>query len=83
MMLGGPRGIDVASDGTIYVVAAAAKRVAHFSAAGKLLGFVGPRFGDPYDVVVTPSGLYVVDTSAAGVIEHVAPSGSHSPVSGS
>jgi serine/threonine-protein kinase len=69
--VGSPRGIDVASDGTIYVVDATARRVAHLGETGKRLGFVGPRFGDPYALDATPRGVYVVDTSAAGVIRLV------------
>ena len=71
-----PRGIDVAADGTIYVVEAGTRRVGHFSAAGARLGVVGPVFGDPYDVVAGPGGvIFVVDTSAAGVIRRVASNG--------
>jgi streptogramin lyase len=71
-----PRGIDVAPDGTIYVVESEAKRVGRYSAAGTRRGAVGPVYGDPYDVAVAPGGrVFVVDTAAAGVIRRVAPDG--------
>jgi DNA-binding beta-propeller fold protein YncE len=67
-----PRGLDVAPDGSLYVVEATSKHVVHLSAAGKRLGTVGPAFGDPYDVAVAPGGaLYVVDTAEAGRVVHV------------
>lgn len=71
-----PRGIDVAADGTIYVVESEAKRVGRYSAAGARLGPVGPVYGDPYDVAAGPGGTaFVVDTAASGVIRRVAPNG--------
>ena len=71
-----PRGIDVAADGTIYVVESQAKRVGRYSAAGARLGAVGPVYGDPYDVAAGPGGMaFVVDTAASGVIRRVAPNG--------
>jgi streptogramin lyase len=71
-----PRGIDVAPNGTIYVVEAEAKRVGRYSAAGTRLGVVGPVFGDPYDVVADPrGGVFVVDTAAAGVIRRIGTNG--------
>jgi sugar lactone lactonase YvrE len=70
-----PRGIDVAPDGTIYVVEAEAKRVARYNAAGARLGVVGPVFGDPYDVDAGTGVAYVVDTAASGVIRRVAANG--------
>lgn len=78
---GEPRGIDVAPDGTIYVVEAGTKRIGHFSAAGARLGVAGPPFGDPYDVVAGAGGtVYVVDTAAAGRILRVAADGKVSSV---
>jgi sugar lactone lactonase YvrE len=71
MKVANPRGIAVAADGTIDVVAADAHRVARFSAAGKRLGRVGSRFGDPYALAVTPAAIYVIDTSATGTIVRV------------
>ena len=50
--LGHPRGIDIARNGTVYVAAADAHRIARYSATGKRLGFVGPRFDDPYALSV-------------------------------
>jgi DNA-binding beta-propeller fold protein YncE len=76
-----PRGLDVAADGTIYVVEAGPKRVARLSPSGKRLGFVGPRFADPYDLDVAPGGVYVIDTSASGTIVRIARDGAASTVS--
>jgi streptogramin lyase len=73
--VGEPRGIDVAADGSIYLVEASAKRVGHYSAAGKRLGSIGPRFGDPYDVSVAPGVVYVVDTAASGTVRRVTATG--------
>jgi sugar lactone lactonase YvrE len=70
-----PRGIDVAPDGTIYVVEAEAKRLGRYSSAGARLGLVGPVFGDPYDVDAGAGAAYVVDTAASGVIRRVAANG--------
>jgi len=67
-----PRGLAVAADGTIYVVEAGRKRVAHLSSLGKRLGFVGPRFGDPYALALAKGTIYVVDTSATGTIGRIA-----------
>ena len=47
---------------------------------GKRLGWVGPRFGDPYAVVATPAAVYVVDTSATGTVVRVARDGSVSTI---
>jgi serine/threonine protein kinase, bacterial len=78
---GRPRGIDVASDGTIYLVEAGTKRVGRYSAAGARLGDLGPVFVDPFDVVAGPGGsAYVVETAAAGRIVRVAADGRVSPV---
>lgn len=70
-----PRGLDVATDGTVYVVEATARRVGHYTANGKRLGSVGPRFGDPYDVAAARGVVYVVDTSASGTVRRVASTG--------
>jgi sugar lactone lactonase YvrE len=69
--IGSPRGLAVASDGTIYAVESTTRRVVRLSAAGRRLGVVGPRFGDPYALAIGPAGLYVGDTSVAGVIDLV------------
>lgn len=73
--VGEPRGLDVAADGTIYLVEATAKRVGHYTAAGKRLGSIGPRFGDPYDVAVARGVVYVVDTAASGTVRRVTADG--------
>jgi DNA-binding beta-propeller fold protein YncE len=74
--LGSPRGIDIAADGTVYAVDGSVRRVVHFMADGRRLGFVGPRFDDPYDVEVGSGGtVYVLDTAAAGRLYRVAPDG--------
>jgi hypothetical protein len=39
---------------------------------GKRLGFVGPRFGDPYALALAKGTIYVVDTSATGTIGRIA-----------
>jgi sugar lactone lactonase YvrE len=70
-----PRGIDVAPDGTIYVVESEAKRVGRYSSTGARLGAVGGVFGDPYDVDAETGAAYVVDTAASGVIRRVTANG--------
>jgi len=78
---GEPRGLDVADDGSIYVVEAETKRVGRFGADGARRAFVGPAFGDPYDVDAGPGGTaFVVDTAASGVIRRVAADGSAATV---
>jgi sugar lactone lactonase YvrE len=72
--VGQPRGLAVAR--TVYVVGATAKRIFRFSAAGKPLGAIGPRFHDPYDVAVAAGGtLYVVETAEQGWLVQVDPNG--------
>ncbi len=79
---GEPRGIDVAGDGSLYVVEATAKRVGHYSATGTRLGDVGPVFNDPYDVEVAGDGtVFVLETAESGTIKRVAPDGSVSTLS--
>jgi DNA-binding beta-propeller fold protein YncE len=71
-----PRGIDVAGDATVYVIDAAARRVVHLSGSGARLGFVGPVFGDPYDLQVAPDrSVYVLEPGAAGLIRRVTAAG--------
>lgn len=80
--VGTPRGIDIAVDGSIYVVDATARRVVHLSPTGSRLGFVGPAFGDPYDVEVGTDGdVYVLDTGVAGRLSRLAPDGTVTTVS--
>jgi streptogramin lyase len=75
MKVSAPMGVVVAPDRTIDVVEHATRRVVRFSAAGKRLGLVGPAFGDPYALALGATGLFVDDTSPAGVIRLVAPDG--------
>jgi sugar lactone lactonase YvrE len=79
--LGHPRGIDIARSGTVYVAAADAHRIARYNASGKRLGFVGPRFHDPYALSVAKDGtVYALDLGVAGIIRRIAPSGTTSVV---
>jgi len=78
-----PGAIDVARDGTFALVEAAARRVGHYSAEGKRLGSVGPRFSDPYGVQVAPDGaVYVLETAQLGTIERISPGGEVSVIRG-
>jgi sugar lactone lactonase YvrE len=77
-----PRGIDIAGDGTAYVVDASTDRVVHLMADGRPLASPKHVFSDPYDVSVAADGsLYVVDTSVSGHLYRVAPNGTTSVVS--
>ena len=79
--LGHPRGIDVAPDGTVYAAAADAHRIARYTASGKRLGFVGPRFDDPYALSVARDGtVYALDLGVTAIIRRIAPSGAASIV---
>ena len=79
--LGHPRGIDIAPNGTVYVAAADAHRIAHYSSSGKRLGFVGPRFADPYALSVAGDGtVYALDLGVTGMIRRIAPNGTASVV---
>jgi len=74
--VGEPRGIDIAADGTVFVVDASTSRVIHTLADGRRVGSVKRVFADPYDVEAADDGsLYVIDTSAAGSVYRVAPDG--------
>jgi DNA-binding beta-propeller fold protein YncE len=80
-VLGHPRGIDVAPDGSVYVAAADEHRVVRYSASGARLGLVGPRFGDPYALSVAPDGtVYALDLGGPGIIRRIAPNGTASVV---
>lgn len=80
--IGDPRGIDVARDGTVYLVDASTHRIVHLMADGRKLGSPKHVFSDPYDVAVTARGsLYVVDTSASGRLYRVARNGATTAVS--
>jgi len=79
--IGHPRGIDVSRSGTVYVAAADAHRIARLSGAGKRLGFVGPRFADPYALSVAKDGtVYALDLGVTGIIRRIAPDGASSVV---
>ena len=77
-----PGAIDVAGDGSIYLVELAERRVGHYSAAGTRLGSVGPAFDDPYGIEVASDGtVYVIETAEIGTIKRIAPDGSVSTLS--
>jgi streptogramin lyase len=79
---GEPRGIDVAGDGSLYVVEATAKRIGHYTATGTRLGDIGPVLNDPYDVEVAGDGtVFVLETAESGTIRRIAPNGSISTLS--
>lgn len=76
-VLNEPRGIDIASDGSIYVADSKNNQIKHFSTTGVLLdawgsygsvadttiGAEGGTFYEPWDVAVSPDGtVYVADT---------------------
>jgi sugar lactone lactonase YvrE len=80
--IGDPRGIDVARDGTVYLVDASTHRIVHLMADGRKLGSLKHVFSDPYDVAAGARGsLYVVDTSASGRLYRVARNGTTTAVS--
>jgi sugar lactone lactonase YvrE len=77
-----PGGIDVAPDGSIYLIELGAKRIGRYSAAGVRLGDVGPAFNDPYGLQVAADGtVYVIETAPAGTIKRIAPNGTVSTLS--
>jgi DNA-binding beta-propeller fold protein YncE len=79
--LGHPRGIDVARDGSVYVAAADRHRIARYSASGTRLGFVGPRFDDPYALSVATNGtVFALDLGVTGIVRRIAPDGTASVV---
>ena len=80
--VGGPRGIDVAADGTIYVVDSVEKRLLRLGPSGARIGFLGPSFGDPYDVEVADAGVaYVLEAGPTGWVRRVAADGTVTTVS--
>jgi streptogramin lyase len=80
--VGGPRGVDVAPDGTVFAVASATGYVEHFSASGKRLGERGPAFLEPYDLQAAPGGVvYLLEAGPAGYIRRIAPNGTVTTVS--
>lgn len=77
-----PRGIDIAPDGTVYLVDASTHRVVHLMADGRRLRSVKHVFHDPYDVAAAVDGsVYVVDTSVSGRLYRVAANGATTVVS--
>jgi serine/threonine-protein kinase len=81
--LANPRGLAVSADGTIDVVDAAAKRILHLAGDGRRFGYVGPVFGDPYELALASGGvIYVVDTAQTGYVRRLAPDGTVTTVSG-
>jgi DNA-binding beta-propeller fold protein YncE len=80
--VGGPRGVDVAPDGTVFAVASATGYVEHFSASGERLGERGPAFLEPYDLQAAPGGVvYLLEAGPAGYIRRIAPNGTVTTVS--
>ena len=78
--IGSPRGIDVATDGTVYVAGGDEHRIVHLDASGKRLGTVGPRFGDAYALSVARDGtVYAIDIGA-DVIRRLSPDGTSTVV---
>jgi sugar lactone lactonase YvrE len=77
-----PRGLDVAADGSVYVVAGEAQRVVHLAADGSRLGLVGPLFDTPYDVqAAAGNATYVLEAGPTGHIRRVAADGTVTTVS--
>lgn len=77
-----PRAIDIAPDGTVYVVDASTDRVVHLMIDGRRLGSVKHVFSDPYDLATADDGsVYVVDTSVSGRLYRVAANGTTTVVS--
>jgi DNA-binding beta-propeller fold protein YncE len=77
-----PRGMQIARDGTVYLVDASTHRVSHLMADGRPLASLPHVFYDPYDVAVAADGsVYVVDTAVSGRLYRVSPSGKTTVVS--
>ena len=77
-----PGGIDIAADGTVYVIAARDLRLVRLSPAGAPLGPLGRAFNDPYDVELASDGAaYLLDTGATGFVRRIAPDGTVTTVS--
>src|SRR5262245_1319426 len=80
--VGEPYGIDVAPDGTVYVIEGKEQRVVRLGAAGPRLGFLGPKFFNPYDVEVTADGVaYLLQAGPAGHVRRIAPDGTVTTIS--
>jgi hypothetical protein len=75
--------MDVAADGTIYVIGGREQRVVHLSPSGARIGFVGPAFGLPYDVEVADDGVvYVLEAAPFARLRRIARDGTVTTVSG-
>jgi len=80
--VGQAAGIDVALDGSVYVVEASTGRVVHLSASGERLGFIGPAFAVAYDVEVAPDGIvYLLQAGPTGYVRRIAPNGTVTTIS--
>jgi glucose/arabinose dehydrogenase len=80
--IGQPDGLDVAADGTVYVVDEEEDRVVHLGVSGSRIGFVGPVFSTPYDVEAAPGGVaYVLEAGSPGRIRRVGADGTVTTVS--
>jgi DNA-binding beta-propeller fold protein YncE len=80
--VGEPYGMDVAPDGTVYVIEGKEQRVVRLTAAGTRLDSLGPRFFNPYDVEVTTDGVaYLLQAGPAGRVRRIAPNGAVTTIS--
>jgi glucose/arabinose dehydrogenase len=80
--VGTPDGMDVAADGSVYVVGGQDRRVVHVSASGARIGFVGPALALPYDVEAAGDGaVYVLEAGPVGYVRRIAPDGTMTTVS--
>jgi sugar lactone lactonase YvrE len=80
--VGQAAGIDIAPNGSVYVVEASTGRVVHLSASGERLGFIEPAFAVAYDVEVAPDGVvYVLQAGPIGYVRRIAPDGTVTTIS--
>ena len=80
--VGEPYGIDVANDGTVYVIEGKEQRVVRLNAAGARLGFLGPKFFNPYDVEVTAGGVaYLLQAGPSGRVRRISANGTVTTIS--
>jgi hypothetical protein len=80
--VGSPRRIDVAADGSIYVADSIAGRVLHLAAGGARIGYLGPAFQIPYDVVSAGHGaVYLLESGSTRWIRRIAADGTVTTVS--